>query len=113
MKGIGKAVTVSEVNKNPRKAGERVVIINGGLAGIELGISLASLGRTVTILEEAGGLSGIDVKKLKDVRCRMVSAGLDARCNAEVFEITDTGVDCGGGFIEADTVVCGGDCHPE
>jgi pyruvate/2-oxoglutarate dehydrogenase complex dihydrolipoamide dehydrogenase (E3) component len=113
MKGIEKAVTAVEVDNNPQKTGERVVIINGGLAGIELGIRLASFGRTVTILEEGGGLSGIDAEQLRDVRCRMVSSGLDARCNAKVFEITDSGVDCEGGFIEADTVVCDGACHPE
>ncbi len=35
----------------------------------------------------------------------MVSSGIDARCNTQVFEITDRGVDCSSGFLEADTVV--------
>jgi 2,4-dienoyl-CoA reductase-like NADH-dependent reductase (Old Yellow Enzyme family)/thioredoxin reductase len=40
-----------EVYYNPEKAGQNVVIIGGGLAGIELGIFLSTLGRKVTIIE--------------------------------------------------------------
>jgi 2,4-dienoyl-CoA reductase-like NADH-dependent reductase (Old Yellow Enzyme family)/NADPH-dependent 2,4-dienoyl-CoA reductase/sulfur reductase-like enzyme len=40
-----------EVYIHPGKCGRRVVIIGGGLVGVELGIYLAGLGRQVTIVE--------------------------------------------------------------
>ena len=40
-----------EAYYHPEKTGNNVVIIGGGLVGIELGIYLAGLGRKVTILE--------------------------------------------------------------
>ena len=40
-----------EVYYDPEKAGQKVVIIGGGLAGTELGIFLTMLGRKVTIIE--------------------------------------------------------------
>jgi pyruvate/2-oxoglutarate dehydrogenase complex dihydrolipoamide dehydrogenase (E3) component len=40
-----------EVYLNPDLAGERVLILGGGLVGTELGIFLAGMGRNVTILE--------------------------------------------------------------
>jgi NADPH-dependent 2,4-dienoyl-CoA reductase/sulfur reductase-like enzyme len=41
----------------PEAVGERVVILGGGLVGIELGVFLAGLGRQVTILEMKETLS--------------------------------------------------------
>ncbi len=43
--------------RQPERVAERVVIIGGGLAGIELGIYLSSLGRQVTIMEMMETLS--------------------------------------------------------
>jgi len=49
--GIENAIMAEDVYKNPEKAGNRVVIIGGGLVGIELGIFLAQAGRTVEVVE--------------------------------------------------------------
>ena len=46
-----------EAYLSPHRTGARVVILGGGLVGIELGIYLSSLGRQVTILEMADTLS--------------------------------------------------------
>jgi 2,4-dienoyl-CoA reductase-like NADH-dependent reductase (Old Yellow Enzyme family) len=40
-----------EVYYDPEKTGQKVAIIGGGLAGVELGIFLSTLGRKVTIIE--------------------------------------------------------------
>ena len=46
-----------EAYSYPERVGPRAVILGGGLAGIELAIFLAGLGRTVTILEMMETLS--------------------------------------------------------
>jgi 2,4-dienoyl-CoA reductase-like NADH-dependent reductase (Old Yellow Enzyme family)/thioredoxin reductase len=46
-----------EVYRRPELTGPRVVVLGGGLAGIELAIYLAGLGRSVTILEMMETLS--------------------------------------------------------
>jgi NADPH-dependent 2,4-dienoyl-CoA reductase/sulfur reductase-like enzyme len=46
-----------EAYRSPDKVGAAAVILGGGLAGIELAIFLAGLGRTVTILEMMEALS--------------------------------------------------------
>ncbi|NLV71821.1 MAG: FAD-dependent oxidoreductase [Actinobacteria bacterium] len=46
-----------EVYYHPEKTGERVVVLGGGLVGIELAIYLAGLGRRVTIMEMMDTLS--------------------------------------------------------
>ena len=40
-----------EIYYNPEKAGKRVVIMGGGLVGLELGFHLAQSGRVVTVIE--------------------------------------------------------------
>ena len=46
-----------EVYYHPERTGKKIVIIGGGLAGIELGIFLSGLGRKVTIIEMMDALS--------------------------------------------------------
>ncbi len=106
IKGIERAIPAEKAFAEPELTGDRVCIIGGGPAGVELGIYLAMLGKTVTIVEKAARLSdGGNFLHMKGVRRQMVSLGLDARCNASVLEIGEKGVECEGGFIEADTVV--------
>ncbi|NMA36877.1 MAG: FAD-dependent oxidoreductase [Papillibacter sp.] len=104
IKGIERAITVKEAYADPEKTGDTVVIIGGGIAGAELGAYLGRLGRTVTFVEKNRRLSG-SPEKVREAEYNMVSSGIDARCNTQVFEITDRGVDCSSGFLEADTVV--------
>ena len=40
-----------EVYSNPEKTGQNVVLLGGGLVGVELALFLAGLGRTITLLE--------------------------------------------------------------
>jgi NADPH-dependent 2,4-dienoyl-CoA reductase/sulfur reductase-like enzyme len=40
-----------ELYNNPERAGDRLVIIGGGLVGIELGVFMSGLGKQVTIVE--------------------------------------------------------------
>jgi pyruvate/2-oxoglutarate dehydrogenase complex dihydrolipoamide dehydrogenase (E3) component len=49
--GIEKALMAEDVYLNADKAGDRVVIIGGGLVGLELGIFLAKQGRAVEVVE--------------------------------------------------------------
>jgi NADPH-dependent 2,4-dienoyl-CoA reductase/sulfur reductase-like enzyme len=51
--GIENAVMAEDVYRNPGKAGKTVVIMGGGLVGLELGIYLANEGRDVTVVEMA------------------------------------------------------------
>ncbi|MCL1827952.1 MAG: FAD-dependent oxidoreductase [Oscillospiraceae bacterium] len=46
-----RAVPAEDVYRDPTKAGKTVCILGGGLVGLELGIYLAQLGRTVTVVE--------------------------------------------------------------
>jgi len=49
--GAGRQVTAEEAFLHPERLGQRVVIVGGGLVGIELAVYLAGIGRQVTILE--------------------------------------------------------------
>jgi pyruvate/2-oxoglutarate dehydrogenase complex dihydrolipoamide dehydrogenase (E3) component len=57
--GIGgdNVLGAEEAYYHPEKTGAKVVILGGGLAGIELGIFLSGLGRRVTIIEMMETLS--------------------------------------------------------
>ena len=51
IKGIENALMAEDIYSNPDLAGPSTVIVGGGLVGLELGIFLAKLGRTVTVVE--------------------------------------------------------------
>jgi NADPH-dependent 2,4-dienoyl-CoA reductase/sulfur reductase-like enzyme len=53
----GNVLGAEEAYVSPAKTGQRVVVLGGGLVGIELAIYLASLGRAVTIMEMMETLS--------------------------------------------------------
>ena len=129
--GIEHALMAEDVCMNPDKAGENVVIIGGGLVGLELGIYLARLGRTVEVIEMLDGtlatvsdgstsemisnpallepganvVHGIaiseELKKLPNMKITV---------SAKALDISNTGLTiedkAGKRFIEADTVVC-------
>jgi 2,4-dienoyl-CoA reductase-like NADH-dependent reductase (Old Yellow Enzyme family)/thioredoxin reductase len=50
-------LSAEEAYRHPEKTGSSVVVLGGGLVGIELGIFLSGLGRRVTILEMMEALS--------------------------------------------------------
>jgi 2,4-dienoyl-CoA reductase (NADPH2) len=93
--------------------GRRVVIIGGGFAGCELGVTLVERGKTVSIIEESKRI-GYDVGLVhRWVWIRQLKeAGARLETEATVDEITDRSVKFskGGatGLIEADTIVMAG-----
>lgn len=99
-----------DIYLNPDKAGKRVIILGGGLVGLELGIYLSMNGRQVTVLEmlpePSLGKTGMHAPAL------MVELGrrkIDLRTNTSVKEITTSGVVADGPdgqfTIDADTVI--------
>jgi NADPH-dependent 2,4-dienoyl-CoA reductase/sulfur reductase-like enzyme len=55
--GLGRALPVHLMREGGAAVGERVVIVGGGLAGIEEAIGLAREGRQVTVVEMAGDIA--------------------------------------------------------
>jgi pyruvate/2-oxoglutarate dehydrogenase complex dihydrolipoamide dehydrogenase (E3) component len=134
IKGItgNKVVGAEAVYYNPRIAGRKVVIIGGGLVGLELGIFLAQSGRSVAVVEmsdrtiasppfaEEGtsdsmnGLIefplGYPLRQGTAIKEEIKKiAGLKIHVSVRALEVTDEGltVDCGNGVatMEADTII--------
>ena len=91
-------------------AGDKVVIIGGGLAGCEEGLELAFKGKNVTIVEMKDGLA----KEAPYIHWRHLLTKLDesvrSYCSAQVVSIEETGVKIANisgeeHFLEADTVL--------
>jgi pyruvate/2-oxoglutarate dehydrogenase complex dihydrolipoamide dehydrogenase (E3) component len=101
------AIGAEEAYAHPEKVGQRVVIIGGGMVGIELSVYLAGLGRQVTVLEKEklcndggnnyqGGIARRNMKR----------AGAKLMLSTEAKAIDDTGVTLADGSrLEADTVI--------
>jgi pyruvate/2-oxoglutarate dehydrogenase complex dihydrolipoamide dehydrogenase (E3) component len=53
----GNVLGAEDAYRHPEKTGATVLVLGGGLAGIELAIFLSSLGRTVTVMEMMETLS--------------------------------------------------------
>jgi NADPH-dependent 2,4-dienoyl-CoA reductase/sulfur reductase-like enzyme len=82
-----------EVYYDPEKAGQKVVIIGGGLAGVELGIFLSMLGRKVTVLEMMETLNdgGNNIHALALMN-EINKYGITISTATRAAEINDTGV---------------------
>ena len=82
-----------DIYYHPEKAGNSVVIIGGGLVGVELGIHLAMEGRSVTIVEMLPDLSvspfGFHTLALME---QIKSLGIAVHTSTSVHEITPEGV---------------------
>ena len=95
---------------NPEKAGNSVVILGAGLAGLELSIYLSSLGRKVTVVEKLDGINhGGNHMHGWAIELELKRYDVDVNYNTEAAEITPDGVKCTGPDGEktfgADTVV--------
>jgi 2,4-dienoyl-CoA reductase-like NADH-dependent reductase (Old Yellow Enzyme family)/NADPH-dependent 2,4-dienoyl-CoA reductase/sulfur reductase-like enzyme len=111
----GKNVAGAEdVYRNPALAGKRVVILGGGLVGVELALYLAGEGRGVTVLEMLPALSdGGNVLHGLALDIAMRERGVRTALSVKAAEINAQGVvgervGEGGGertLFEADTVV--------
>ena len=95
----------------PETAGQRLVILGGGLVGCELAIFMAGLGRTVTLLEMAPALNfGGNRLHGMAIGQELQRLGVDVRLNTRVTAVTPEGVTGQGPdgetFFPADTVAC-------
>ena len=101
---------VTETYAEPGRAGQRIVILGGGLAGCELAIYLGGLGRDVTVLEMLPHLNfGDNFLHGQAVGIELNRVGAKVKLKTRVTEVTDKGVwsetEAGKAFFEADTVV--------
>ena len=102
--------SAEEIYYKPEKAGRRVVVIGGGLAGAELAIYLHSLGREVSVVEMAPEL-GDGGNRLQGhaVRLELNRRGTSVYLSVKALAITDEGL-VGEGkegkrLYKADTVI--------
>jgi 2,4-dienoyl-CoA reductase-like NADH-dependent reductase (Old Yellow Enzyme family)/thioredoxin reductase len=107
----GKNVTeATRLYVNPDAAGERVVVLGGGLVGLELAIFMAMRGHASAVVEIAPELS-VDVFGMHRIALagKIAELGIPVHTATRALEITERGVDArgpeGGVFFEADTVV--------
>jgi 2,4-dienoyl-CoA reductase (NADPH2) len=89
---------------------ERVAILGGGFAGVELGETLAESGKKVSIVESGKRMgSDIDIIHRWVFLKNLKEAGAELLTQAEVVEVNEQGVKVDregvSQFIEADTVV--------
>ncbi|MBR6312477.1 MAG: FAD-dependent oxidoreductase [Oscillospiraceae bacterium] len=84
-----------ELYYDPEKAGKNVVILGGGLVGMELAIFLSMLGRKCTVVEMLPDLNagGNNLHALA-VYWQMRKYGIHATTGTKALEITDKGVLC-------------------
>ena len=103
------AFSAESVYAEPEKAGGKVVIIGGGLAGAELAIYLHQLGREVCIVEMADHLNdGGSTLHGHAVDLELKRRGIPVHLTVKAIEITGEGLigaDGGERFFPADTVV--------
>ncbi len=100
-----------EVYVSPEKAGQKLVILGGGLVGCELAIFMAGLGREVRILEMAPALnSGTNLLQGQSIGLELARLKIGVHLNTKVTAVTPDGVRAEGpegeAFFPADTVVC-------
>ncbi|MBR6259267.1 MAG: FAD-dependent oxidoreductase [Oscillospiraceae bacterium] len=99
-----------EVYKAPETVGKRVVILGGGLVGLELAIHLGDMGKKVTVVEMLDRLSdGGNLILMQAIDTQLKRLGTDIRLNTRAVEITPKGIVCEGPEgkvrINADTVI--------
>ncbi len=119
--GIDRANVIGAVDiyKNPERAGKNVVILGGGLVGVELGLFLSMNGSKVTILEMLPALSyGAAGVHGAFLDMKIPQYGIEVALGTKAVEITDSGVvgeDTDGiqKLFEADTVVYAVGMNPD
>lgn len=108
--GIDLALCAQNVYEDPSCVQDRVVIIGGGLVGIELAIWLGMSGKKVSIVEMAQNLA-VNINDMAHLayRAALEDHGVRIYLSSEVRKITESSVTvCGPGgefSLEADTVV--------
>ncbi|MCQ2512169.1 MAG: FAD-dependent oxidoreductase [Lachnospiraceae bacterium] len=100
-----------EVYTNPDLAGENVVIMGGGLVGMELAIYLKSLGKNVNVLEMAPRMNmGPNSIGVQSVEVALSDNGIVPNFSTKVTKVEAGGVwgetKDGEKFFPAETIVC-------
>lgn len=110
--GIDKDIVMSaeQAHLNPEGIGKNVVILGGGLAGQELGVRLAQLGRCVTIVEMCSGLNSggnVIIQQAVDVQLEKLKVNvlLNTKAVAVLSGALKTAGPEGEAFLPADTVI--------
>jgi len=89
--------------------GDNIVIIGGGLSGVEAGLHLRTQGKNVTVIELFECLSGVGMTYRRGVEYAIEKYGLTMLNRTSCSEITEEGVKCTDAegnelFIPADSV---------
>ncbi|MDR1068340.1 MAG: FAD-dependent oxidoreductase [Clostridiales Family XIII bacterium] len=103
-------IGAEELYVAPEKAGENVVILGGGLVGLELGIFMALDGRRIIVLEMMDELNldpfGMHTMAIMNEMARL---GIDLRLSTKALDITENSIVTEGPYgreeLPADTVV--------
>lgn len=95
---------------NPELAGEKVVILGGGLVGTEMSVFLGMQGRKCTVLEMAPKLSyGGNLLQGQALELQYPKYGIEVYAGTRAVEVTEKGVvgenADGQRLFEADTVI--------
>ena len=107
----GNVMSAQDAYKAVDKLGENVVILGGGLVGIELGLHLIRFGKKVTVVEMLDHMSdGGNNLHMVGVRAEIRKRGLAVRLSTKAKEIKDGLVVCetaeGDVTFAADNVIC-------
>ncbi len=115
VKGVERAggenvMSAEDAYVNPEKTGSSVVILGGGLVGVELGIFLAQQGKKITIIEMLDALNnGGNHLHAKGLAVQIEKYGINISLKTKALEVTDNGVICliddGMTLLEAETVI--------
>jgi pyruvate/2-oxoglutarate dehydrogenase complex dihydrolipoamide dehydrogenase (E3) component len=97
--------------EHTEEVGQRVVVLGGGLVGVELAIHLAGLGRSVTVAEMLPVLNnGGNILHQNALDTEIQERNIALSLNTRVEEIDEGGVraakDGQALYLPADTVIC-------
>ncbi len=110
IKGYELAHDVTELYFKPETVkGDNIVIIGGGLSGVEAALHLRTQGKNVTVVELFECLTGVGVTYKRGVEYAIEKYGLTMLNHTNCSEITEEGVKCTDAegkefFIPADSV---------
>lgn len=95
IKGYELAHDITDIYFHPETVkGDNIVIIGGGLSGVEAGLHLRTLGKNVTVVEIAECLTGIGFCYKRGVMYAVGKYGLPMYEHTSCTEIGESGVKC-------------------
>ena len=108
IKGIDKEIVVTSNHLlNEFKEVDKIVIIGGGVIGVEFATIYANLKKDVTIIESCDLiLSTLDKEISNNLAMQLRKAGVKIKLKATINEIVDNGIIVNDELIEADKILC-------